>query len=195
MMNLGGVPVAPFTTTVNGPAVAFGSVPLLATTLYANDVVPVGGVPLTAPVVEPMVRKLGAPEARANVGAGVPVAWKVYEYGADTVAVNGGESTVNFGAVLVAPFTTTVNGAAVAFGSVPLLATTLYANDVVPVGGVPLTAPVVEPMVRKLGAPEARANVGAGVPVAWKVYEYGADTVAVNGGESTVNFGAVLVAP
>ncbi len=123
-VNLGAVLVAPFTTTVNGPAVALGSVPLLATTLYVNDVVPIGSVPLTAPVVALIVRKLGAPVPRAYVGAGVPVAWKVYEYGAPTVAVNSGESTVNFGAVLVAPFTTTVNGPTVAFGSVPLLAVT-----------------------------------------------------------------------
>jgi hypothetical protein len=37
-------------------------------------VVPVGTVPDTAPVVELIVMKVGAPEARANVGAGVPVA-------------------------------------------------------------------------------------------------------------------------
>ena len=96
------------------------------------------------------------------------MAWKVYEYGAATVAVNGGESTVNFGAVLVAPFTTTVNGPAVAFGSVPLLATTLYVKTssrrrraAHRAGGGADS--------EKVGAPEARANVGAGVPVAMNV--------------------------
>ena len=59
---------------MNSPVTALGTVLLLAVTEYEKPVVPVGGVPETAPVVELMVSHVGAAELRAYVGTGVPVA-------------------------------------------------------------------------------------------------------------------------
>lgn len=75
-MNAGAVDAVE-TATVNSPVVALGRLPLLAVTEYAKLVVPVGGVPETAPVVELMVSHVGAAVLRAYVGAGVPVAMNV----------------------------------------------------------------------------------------------------------------------
>ena len=99
---------------------------------------------------------------------GVPVAWKVYVYSTPSVVVNGGVPAANAGA-LDAVETATVNSPMVASGRVPLLAVTEYPKLVIPVGTIPDTDPVVELILRKLGAVGSRAYVGVGVPVAVNV--------------------------
>ena len=70
--------MAGLTVTVKGPALASGLTPFEAVTEKVKVVVPVGGVPVTAPVVGLMDKKVGAPSASEYVMVfGVPVAWKV----------------------------------------------------------------------------------------------------------------------
>ena len=54
-------------------------------------------MPVTSPVVLPIVSHDGAPGASVNEGAGTPVAANVYEYGEPPVAVSGGAAAVNAG--------------------------------------------------------------------------------------------------
>ena len=70
------------------------------------------------------------------------------------MAVSGGVSAVKVGAAL-AGLTATVKGPALASGLTPFEAVTEKVKVVVPIGGVPVTAPVVGSMDRKAGAPSA----------------------------------------
>ena len=65
------------TTTSNGPAVR-DPAELLAFTEYTNEVVPVGGVPASTPVVLLMASRDGAPVTDEYVGGGVPLGTNVY---------------------------------------------------------------------------------------------------------------------
>src|SRR5580704_7324425 len=96
-------PLAALTVTVNGPASASGLSPFDAVTEYTKLVVPAGGDPDTTPVDPSIDKNAGAPDPRANVGAGLPDAPNAYEYTEPTVAVSGGESAVNNGAAVTRP--------------------------------------------------------------------------------------------
>jgi hypothetical protein len=63
------------TATVNGPAFTLVTL-FVAITVYLNDVVPVGGVPLNTPLVVSIVSHAGA-AVNEYVGAGVPLASNV----------------------------------------------------------------------------------------------------------------------
>ena len=144
---------------------ASGGVPLLAFTVKVNAP-GIVGAPASAPLVESRLSPFGSePDATLNVGDGLPVAAKVYEYGLPTLAVVAGLSAVKLGAAV----TVTVNVGVIASGGVPLLALTANVNTP-GVVGVPATTPLAESRLSPFGSePDATLNVGGGLPVAAKV--------------------------
>ena len=127
----------------------------------------------------------------ANLGTGYPVAANVYENAVPTVAVPGGVAAVNTGAC-GAGETVIVSGPLAVSGLTPFAALTVKVN-VPAFVGVPDRAPVAASRPRPSGsAPDATAKPGAGLLDAVNVYPaYALPTVAVPGGASAENAGAV----